>query len=87
MVWSNGMVGPEGPYHCSAKGPKIIDVLPSLFKNWLDADIGSAGQLAESILSHVEGLKQGPLVDESVRPVAVWKASGVAKKGRLESLC
>ena len=35
---------------------------------WADANHRRAGQLAESILRHVEGLKQGPPRDESVRP-------------------
>lgn len=35
----------------------------------MDANLGRAGQLAESILSHAEGLKQGPQADKSVPPL------------------
>jgi len=34
-----------------------------------DAGLRRADQLAESILSHIEGLKQGPPPDESVPPL------------------
>jgi len=46
---------------------KVTPSLPSF--NWTGANLRRAGQLAESILSHAEGLKQGPPVEESVPPL------------------
>ncbi|GJL61009.1 MAG: hypothetical protein NPIRA03_38660 [Nitrospirales bacterium] len=49
---------------------------PSLAKSErADANLGRAAQLAEPVLSRVEGLEQGLRVDESVRPRAREQAS------------
>jgi len=52
----------------SGKCPKTIDAQSASF-NGTDGNLRRAGQLTESILSHIEGLKQGPPVDESVLPL------------------
>jgi hypothetical protein len=50
------------------KSPKpLMPRLASLER--MDASLRRADQLAESILSFVEGLTQGPLADESVPPL------------------
>jgi hypothetical protein len=69
-VWSNCMVGPEGPDPCSAKGPNNGRALRDALCNseggrqassdGMDAGYGREILLAESVLSIVEGLTQGP---------------------------
>lgn len=58
--------GSPGPF-VLAKGPKTNDALPAA-SEWTDAMTGKAGQLAEPVLTHAEGLKQGPPIDTSLRP-------------------
>ena len=50
------------------KDPKPLTSRLALLER-TDASLRRADQLAESILSHVEGLKQGPPADESVPPL------------------
>ena len=45
-----------------AQTPRLVT------SEWADASHGRAGQLAEPVLRLVEGLKQGPPRNESVRP-------------------
>jgi hypothetical protein len=52
---------------CGAKGPKTNDA-PSGLIGWDWRRLRSADQLAESVLSFVEGLRQGPPSDKSVHP-------------------
>ncbi len=60
------------------KGPKpLTPRLAQLERT--DASLRRADQLAEPVLSRVEGLKQGPPADESVPPLARRQASGSRK--------
>ena len=72
-------MGPEGR-HCCCEGksgqhkgfalrdaPFTVPPKPATFNR---ADDGGADQLVESILSHVEGLRQGPLLNFGVSPVS-----------------
>ncbi len=62
------------------KVPKPVTPRPASF-NEMDARHGRASQLVESILSFVEGLKQGSLAHERVHPegraagVGPWEAN------------
>ena len=63
------------------KDPKPLTPRPVL-SEWTDANLRRVGQLAEPVLSLVEGLKQGPPSDLSVRQggraagVGQWEGSG-----------
>ena len=59
--------GRRGPF-VSAKGPKTIDA-PSGLMDGADTGHGRADQLVEPVLRLLEGLKQGPPNDKSVRPL------------------
>ena len=50
------------------KAPKPLTPRPASWER-TDASLRRADQLAEPVLSFVEGLKQGPPADESVRPL------------------
>ena len=50
------------------KDPKPLTPC-SVISDWTDANFGRADQLAESILSYVEGLKQGPPTFEEHPPI------------------
>jgi len=71
------------------KAPKPLTPRPAS-SDWADAGHGRAGQLAESILSNVAGLKQGSPAHESVHTegraagVGPWEANiaGIPMKER-----
>ena len=63
----------------SAKDPKTIDA-PSGLMRGDDVSLWKVDQLAEPVLSFIEGLKQGPPADESIPPLG--QTAGVGQWGR-----